>query len=365
MRFIHLADVHLGAVPDRGYPWSARREEEIWDTFRRVITQIQADPVDILLIAGDLFHRQPLHRELVEVAYLFSLIPQTRVYLMAGNHDYLSEESFYREIEFPPNVFLFQSEEPERVKDPILPVYIYGLSYEHQEIVKPLYDEIVPWVEEGEDEDAMHILLAHGGDEKHIPLNPRELSRTGFDYVALGHIHKPDMIIPHYVAYSGALEPIDRGDKGSHGYVLGYTQEGRLRTRFVPFATRSYLDLEIEVSYKDTRYTVEDRAREAIHQAGAANIYCIRLKGQCSLEQLFFFDRLKKVGNILEVIDETRPGYDIPELYERYRGTLIGDFILRFFPRLLEGEEVSVDSLSPVEEKALTYGLLALLETAE
>ena len=86
MRFIHLADVHLGAVPDRGCPWSSRREEEIWETFRRVIAGIRENPVDLLFIAGDLFHRQPLLRELKEVNNLFSTIPDTRVYLMAGNH---------------------------------------------------------------------------------------------------------------------------------------------------------------------------------------------------------------------------------------------------------------------------------------
>ena len=85
MRFIHLADVHLGAVPDRGCPWSKEREEEIWSTFRRVIAGIREDPVDLLFISGDLFHRQPLMRELKEVNYLFSTIPDTRVYLMAGN----------------------------------------------------------------------------------------------------------------------------------------------------------------------------------------------------------------------------------------------------------------------------------------
>ena len=53
MRFIHLADVHLGAVPDRGCPWSSRREEEIWETFRRVIAGIRENPVDLLFIAGD------------------------------------------------------------------------------------------------------------------------------------------------------------------------------------------------------------------------------------------------------------------------------------------------------------------------
>ncbi len=61
----------LGAVPDRGCPWSSRREEEIWETFRRVIAGIRENPVDLLFIAGDLFHRQPLLRELKEVNNLF------------------------------------------------------------------------------------------------------------------------------------------------------------------------------------------------------------------------------------------------------------------------------------------------------
>lgn len=55
IRFIHLSDVHLGAVPDRGCPWSHEREEEIWETFRRVIVGIRKNPVDLLFIAGDLF----------------------------------------------------------------------------------------------------------------------------------------------------------------------------------------------------------------------------------------------------------------------------------------------------------------------
>ena len=49
MRFIHLADVHLGAVPDRGCPWSDKRENEIWETFRRVIAGIRENPVDLYL----------------------------------------------------------------------------------------------------------------------------------------------------------------------------------------------------------------------------------------------------------------------------------------------------------------------------
>ena len=135
MRFIHLADVHLGAVPDRGCPWSSRREEEIWETFRRVIAGIRENPVDLLFIAGDLFHRQPLLRELKEVNNLFSTIPDTRVYLMAGNHDYIKADSFYRDFQWEKNVTFFKNEQLTCVKDEKLDIYVYGLSYEHQEIM--------------------------------------------------------------------------------------------------------------------------------------------------------------------------------------------------------------------------------------
>ncbi len=203
MKFIHLADVHLGAAPDKGYSWSRQREEEIWETFRRIIAGIRENPVDFLFIAGDLFHRQPLLRELKEVNYLFSTIPETRVYLIAGNHDHMRSNSFYRGFSWEPNVVFFEGEELTCIKDEEHPVYVYGLSYEHQEITAPLYDKAAPCREEG-----LHILLAHGGDERHIPINISRLAAAGFDYVALGHIHKPQILRTDAIAYAGALEPL-------------------------------------------------------------------------------------------------------------------------------------------------------------
>ena len=59
MRFIHMADVHLGVQPDKGKPWSEARQQEIKDTFVKVIENAEAKQVDLLLIAGDLFHMPP------------------------------------------------------------------------------------------------------------------------------------------------------------------------------------------------------------------------------------------------------------------------------------------------------------------
>ncbi len=34
MKFIHIADLHLGAKPDAGNAYSQNREQELWDSFR-------------------------------------------------------------------------------------------------------------------------------------------------------------------------------------------------------------------------------------------------------------------------------------------------------------------------------------------
>ena len=306
MRFIHLADVHLGAVPDRGCPWSKERKEEIWNTFRRVIAGIREDPVDLLFISGDLFHRQPLMRELKEVNYLFSTIPDTRVYLMAGNHDFISRDSFYNTFEWNSNVVFFKNRELKVVKDPRLDVYVYGLSYFDREIKEGLYDKALPVQEEG-----IHILLAHGGDEKHIPLSAASLAAAGFDYIALGHIHKQQILIRDQAAFAGALEPIDRNDTGEHGYMEGRTVEGRIRTEFVPFACRSYQQLVLNLHEETTQISLEEAVKSQIFRRGGRNIYRIILQGMRSPDLMLIHEKLKNLGNITDVIDESWKSFHI------------------------------------------------------
>lgn len=349
IRFIHLADVHLGAVPDRGCPWSHGREEEIWETFRRVIASASKDPVDLLFVAGDLFHRQPLLRELREVNYLFSTIPDTRVFLMAGNHDYIKKDSFYRNFSWEPNVTFFGQEMRSCVKIPELNTYVYGMSYHHQEITEPLYDGWKP-----ENEEGFHVLLAHGGDPRHIPLDAKRLAAAGFTYLALGHIHKPQALLRGKAVYAGALEPIDRNDMGRHGYIEGAYDQGRLRLKFVPFASRSYQNMVLTLREDTTQFSLEETVKNAILKSGGRDIYRVILKGQRAPDFVLLTERLKRLGNIVEVLDESSPAYDLEKLYRKYSGTLIGDYISHFSNR----------ELSVVEEKALYHGLQALLETS-
>ena len=79
MKFMHIADVHLGVEPDAGKDWSKKRSQDIWETFAETVLEAGRQKVDFLLISGDLFHKQPLKRELREVNYLFEQIRKSVV----------------------------------------------------------------------------------------------------------------------------------------------------------------------------------------------------------------------------------------------------------------------------------------------
>ena len=104
MKFIHIADVHLGAQPEAAV-YSQSRGRELWESFEKILGVCEDERTDLLLIAGDLFHRQPLVRELKEVNYLFSELTATKVVLIAGNHDHLQKDSNYRSFEWNDNVY--------------------------------------------------------------------------------------------------------------------------------------------------------------------------------------------------------------------------------------------------------------------
>lgn len=350
MRFIHIADVHLGAQPDAGSLYSRERAQEIWDTFEKVVRVCENEKTDLLLIAGDLFHRQPLVRELKEVDYLFSQLTHTKVVLIAGNHDYIRKDSYYRSFEWSGNVYPLFGESAEYIDFPELDTAVYGFSYYKKEIREPRYDDL-----RAGGVRSVEILLAHGGDDSHIPIDRRALSASGFDYIALGHIHKPQALERNRIIYAGALEPVDKNDTGAHGYVEGEISEAGVRTSWIPCAKREYIHLELPVEKEDTTGSLRDEIAGLTEEYGTENIYKIILTGRRSADVMFDTGRLADAGNITEVVDETFPAYDIPRLYEENQNNILGRFIGHFAGY----EEGST------EYEALCEGLEALLASRD
>ena len=299
-------------------------------------------------MAGDLFHRQPLLRELKEVDGLFASLERTQVVLIAGNHDYMRRDSYYRTFQWSANVHFLGSASVEAVELPALETAVYGCSYHERQIRQPLYDSAP-----AAGRQKREILLAHGGDTDHIPVSREALAGLGYDYVALGHIHMPQVVIPGLAAYAGALEPTDRNDTGHHGYIQGEITEDGCRFSFVPFASREYIHCEVEVDRRTTGAGLADLIWKKIEENGTQNMYKFLLKGYRDPDILFDLDALDRRGNIIDIVDETKPAWDLEKLYRNNKNNLIGRYI----------ESFSGAEKDSVEYRALFEGISALMET--
>lgn len=313
-----------------------------------MIEVCEKEKTDLLLIAGDLFNRQPLLRELKEVDYLFSTLSHTKVILCAGNHDYIKKNSYYTTFKWSSNVHMFLENELAKAEFPELDTAVYGLSYYKKEITEFLYD-----VEPEETGCKNKILLAHGGDEKHIPFKKEMLLAHGYDYVALGHIHKPQELVTGRIAYAGALEGTDKNDTGVHGYRKGTIANRKCQSEFVPFASREYVHMEITISKEMTGFSIRNTLSHAMEERGIHHMYKIILTGFRSPELNLDYSAMDIYGNIIEIVDQTKPAYDFEKLLRVNKDNLIGHFIQSF----------SGEKENSVEYEALCEGISALMET--
>lgn len=279
---------------------------------------------------------------------MFGRLSVTQVVLIAGNHDYLKKQSYYRAFRWASNVHMILTEDISCVEFPEYSLAVYGLSYHTRERLEDCYAWALP-----QGRQTYEILLAHGGDGTHIPVKKEELLRLGYDYIALGHIHKPCVLCPGKAAYAGALEPIDKNDTGVHGYIEGEITEKGVNTVFVPSASREYVHMEVSVGNKTTGYELKEKLRGQIEERGTQHIYKIILTGQRDPDIVFDLADLDSCGNIIEIVDHTTPAYQFEKLWKQNQENVFGQFIESF----MKSEKGSI------EYQALCEGVHALMET--
>lgn len=351
MKFIHVADIHLGARPEAGEAYSTNRKREIEDTFKAVLEQCERKKVDLLIIAGALFHQQPLLRELKEIDYFFSKLTVTKVVFLVGNSDELNEKSYYTSYRWSKNVFPILSKEMSCVQIHALGVAIYGCGYHQKEVDERKLETVM-----NRTHQPFHILVSHGGDEKHTPFRAEALKRMPYDYIALGHQHGPQIIVDRKMAYAGALEPIRVEDTGKHGYFYGEMREGEpgnqvVELAFIEFAKREYIYLEVDVEADMTNEMLKEKLFDLRKELGMQHMYLITLKGGHNPDIALDLDEMDSVGNIIDITNYTYPSYNLTELEAVNRDNLLGAYI---------------DSFGKVEEGSIEYmALYAGVEAIE
>lgn len=295
-----------------------------------------------------MFHRQPLLRELKEVNYLFSKLTVTQVVIIIGNHDYLKKDSYYRTFTWAKNVHVLMDEKVSYVELKNIKTAVYGASYHSREITgKPYEKQYAKSLQKYE------ILMVHGGDEKHTPIKKEELLELGYDYIALGHIHKHMKILPGRIEYSGALEPTDMNDIGLHGYIYGEMTNKGCQTKFVHAASRENIHMDIEVTKNMSAYELRECMKCMMEKEGIHNIFKLRLGGYKDPDVYFDMETLDVYGNITSIEDYTRPAYNMEKIYMQNKDNILGALI----------DELGSSEEDSVEYMALCEGVRALMET--
>lgn len=350
MKFLHLADVHIGATPDREKYWSDTRTEEIYDSFKKIIRVCEEQQVDLLLIAGDLFNAPPTMQQLREVDYQLRQMHGTKTVIIGGNHDYIEAGSPWEKYPFQSDTFVMPRDRASKVYIEEINVCVTGYSYGKPEYKERILERLRPGKE-----GAYNILLGHGGDANHMPFSKEKLASLGFDYVALGHIHKPAHLVKNKMAFSGSLEPLDHTETGRRGYIMGeLSGAGTTLIQWVPCNKRSYVNMSLELTPDLVNSEIVDNVEEEINRIGKDNIYKINLNGCIDSNLQINLSALTRRYNIYEINDNTHLDYDVNELLMVNENNLLG----RFIKTLSDDESLENQE---IRAKAMKYGIEALL----
>lgn len=202
-RFIHAADVHLDSPLKSLALRDPDLAELIGNATRRALIRIVDlcihEQVNALLLAGDLYDGD--QTSMKTARFLAEQVGRLheagiKVFVIRGNHDALSRIT--KELILPDTVTIFGSQADAVIVDRErghIPVAIHGLSFAQPHAPETLVGKYKPIIEGAVNIGIMHTSLAGASEhDPYAPCSPADLHGTGFQYWALGHIHKRSVL---------------------------------------------------------------------------------------------------------------------------------------------------------------------------
>lgn len=357
MKFVHLADLHLDAKFDSlssidGLPQKRRLEQR--KALKDVVEYIKENDIKLFLISGDLYEQNYIRKSSIEyVNKLFEEIPDTQIFIAPGNHDPYIKNSFYSTYTWSKNVHIF-NENIEKIdfKD----AHIYGFGFTDFYCKQSEIEEI-----QVEEPDDINILITHGSLDggsddlrEYNPLRQSKLKQLDFDYIALGHIHKPyyNEEKNQKIFYPGSTISLGFDELGEHGILVGDIEKDELKVKFMTIDPRQYEEKKVDITEMTSNEEVLEKLQNLV--LNNENLYKIILVGKRYFT--LNIDEIKKLNsreNIVKIKDKTKVGIDIERIAEE--NNVRGIFVRNMLERK-ERENLDEDFI----EKAIEIGLEVL-----
>ena len=362
IKVFHCADIHLDSPFSMYSPREAEsRRTELRAAFTSACLFAREKEVDLFIISGDLFDCEYVTKDTLELLNReFRKSPEIRFFIAPGNHDPLGPGSPYNNAGFPENVHVFTPER-ERVRIDGLNADIYGFGFDSPTLIT---SPAAGWT--GLDKSRINILVCHGdmtsAGSTTGPVTKADIAASGFDYIALGHIHKGTGVLcengVHY-AYPGCIEGRGFDEQGYKGALYGGIDKGVAALSFIRFSNRRYESVSVDLTGISDKSEALEKIRREIRTFNDDTALRVTLCGEVGEAFVILPNEIgsgREYPYFIEMIDKTVTKMDLSELESS--NTLRGVFYRNLKAKIdasdPDSEERQVYSL------ALKYGLASL-----
>jgi DNA repair exonuclease SbcCD nuclease subunit len=235
LKFLHAADIHLDSPLHGLERYEGAPVEELRSATRRAFDNLIelaiAEDVSFVLLAGDLYDGdwKDYNTGLYFVGQMRKLKEAgIRVFIVSGNHDAASQIT--KHLRLPDNATLFSTRNPKRVIIDDLNVAIVGQGF----ATRAVTDDLSLAYPQG-DPQLFNIGLLHTcldgkpGHEPYAPCTVDGLKTKGYQYWALGHVHKREEVSQDpWIVFPGNIQGRHIREAGAKGCTLVTVENGEI-----------------------------------------------------------------------------------------------------------------------------------------
>lgn len=259
MKFIHIADLHLGKQMN---DLSLIPDQEV--ILQQIIEITEKERADALIIAGDVYQRSTPQAEAMALFDRFiSRLAEMgkKVFIISGNHDSALRLSYFSGLVRPAGIHITEAFDgylqSVTLEDEYGELVVWLLPFLRPAQVKRklpgekilTYQDAVDAVLRSAplDTQKRNLLVCHQFITGSEISDSEELSVGGldqisaslfddFDYVAMGHIHKPQKLLRETLRYAGSplKYSFSEADHRKSVTVVDFEEKGAVSVRAVP-----------------------------------------------------------------------------------------------------------------------------------
>jgi len=274
-KFIHAADIHLDSALHGLARYDGAPVDEIRSATRRAFDNLIElainEEVAFVLLVGDLYDGD--WKDYNTGLYFITCMGRLReanirVFIVAGNHDAASQIT--KHLRLPDNVTMFATRSPEKVILDDLNVVIHGQGF----ATRAVTDDLSLAYPQG-DPHLFNIGMLHTcldgkpGHEPYAPCTIDGLCSKGYQYWALGHVHKREEVCREpWIVFPGNLQGRHIREMGPKGCTLVSVDNSKVtEVKHCDLDVLRWSLCEVDVTGYEIVDDVYEQVREALQQA--------------------------------------------------------------------------------------------------